>query len=665
MKILVIGHLNFPGGAQNALRKLVRLLMQRHHVEIVLPNGGTGSESAHYRALGLTCHSLACDSALPNLTVAQLWLAGQDVDALARALDIRRFDLIITNTLVVLLGAVLAHQAGVPHLFYVHEYLDDEELLPACIGREAYLAMIAEAADGMLACSKFVASQFRASPNLEVLSPHDFAPDAICANAWSATAPFAIQCIGAQTGRKNARFGLVLCKALRLRGLEVEYHIIGQQANGTAALAADARRRAVPGVWLHAHADDPYRINAGKRVLTLVAATSEPYGLTIPESLQRSVPVVASRSGGPEELLPDDCLFAIGDLERCARAAMTVAGDYGAASRRAAGRYRELAAAAGNEDSLVESLIERTVAGGARSNASALLERIGAFRVFRSAAPSVESLVHNIGAVARQRSVALSDAEVGRLLERERAEPGSAVAADIARFDVIPFCYSERTDALYRDGLGLAVELAANSGDVAHLLMSGYILSVLLEKRRSAGRNLSVLALGDGLGLDAIRLARCGFEVDYADIGASAMAQVAALNCETALGKGQNKVHFVRALDRAYDAIVCLEVAEHVQTPVEFVSSLAMRLELDGLLFLSECFDGLENRWPTHLYVNETLSHRLPDLVSGVFRCVGLNRHPFAKPYVFARRDGPVDRQAVDERVLFRAAATAAGRLAL
>lgn len=663
MKILVIGHLNCPGGAQNALRKLVRLLMRRHHVELVLPGGVNGSEGAHYKALGLACHALDCGFVLPNLATGQLWLAGQDLEAMGRTLGIGRFDLVITNTVTVLLGALLAHQAAVPHLFYVHEYLDDEELLPTCLGREAYLAMIAEAADGLLACSKFVASQFPASPDIEVLSPHDFAPDATSAHAWSATAPLAIQCIGTQTGRKNARFGLVLCKALRLRGLDAEYHIIGQAAGASAALTADARRRAVPGVWVHPHAPDPYAINSGKRALTLVAATTEPYGLTIPESLQRSVPVVASRSGGPEELLPDSCLFPVEDLEHCVRAVMRVASDYGAASSGAATRYRELALAASDEGALVEGLIERVRAAGRRCCAATLWQRLMAFRAFGGAVPGIDTLVHNVGVVARQRCVTMSDAEVARMVERERAEPGSAVAEDIKRFDIIPFCYSDRMDTLYREGLGLAVELVATAGDLAHILMSGYILSVLLEKRRVCGRNARVLALGDGLGLDAIRLARCGFAVDYADFGGSAMTKIAALNCETALGKGQDKVRFVREIDGSYDAIVCLEVAEHVQGPVAFVRGLARHLEPDGLLFLSECFDGVENRWPTHLYANETLSHRLPDLVSDVLRCVGVNRQPFAKPYVFARRDGPLDRQEVDPRLLFRAAASAAARL--
>lgn len=664
MNILVFGHMNCPGGAQKALRKLVRLLVRRHRVELVLPEGGNGSESTHYRAQGLPCHTLNSASALPHLTPALLGLSGQDIEAVARALKMERFDLVISNTLVGLVGALLAIQARIPHLFYVHEYLADEELLPTCITRESYLALIAEASDGLLTCSRCVASQFPQSLPTEVLAPHEFADEHTPPHVWSPTAPLAIQTIGVQTVRKNARFGLVLCKALRLRGLEVEYHIVGQQANATSTLTAEARRRAVPGVWLHPNVEDPYAINAGKRALTLIAATSEPYGLTIPESLQRSVPVVASRSGGPQELLCEDSLYAIEDLEGCARAVMRVARDYGTASAGAAARYRELVDAARGEDDRVERLIEQVVSAGARCGASSLRDGLDAFRVFRGAAPAADTLAHNIGTVARQLGTEVSDVEVTRLIERERAAPGSSLIADISRFDVIPFCYSGGMDSLYRDGLGMAVELAANAEDQAHLLMSAYVLSVLLEMRRARARNPHVLALGDGLGLDAIRLARCGFAVDYADFNASATARVAALNCAAALREGRDKVRFVKAAEKTYDAVVCLEVAEHVPDAVKFVRGLAERLEPHGLLFLSECFDGVEDRWPTHLYDNELLSHRLPYLVGDVLRCVGVNRVPFAKPYVFARHDGSGYRQAVDQRILFQASTAAMARLA-
>ncbi|MDR2852575.1 MAG: glycosyltransferase [Burkholderiaceae bacterium] len=659
MKILVIGHENVPGGAQNALRKLVGLLVRKHQVEVVLPIHGNGSETAYYRALGLTCHEIDCGACLPNLAMAQMGLAGPQ----AQALKTGGFDLVITNTIVMLLGALLARQAGIPHLFYVHEYLDDIELLPACIGRRAYLAMIAEASDGLLVCSKFVASQFPAALHVEVLPPHDFSAQTPPARSWSATAPLAIQCIGEQSQRKNARFGLVLCKALRLRGLAAQYHIIGKQSDATAALITEAQRRESVATWLTSGIDDPYAINAGKQVLTLVAATSEPYGLTIVESLQRGVPVVASRSGGPQELLPEDCLFPVEDLECCARAVMRVAGDYGVASQRALALYHALAAAASGEEARVEKLLERVRAGGARASAATLLDRLAAFRTFKSAAPDPGALVRNIGAVARQRGSEMSDADMARRVQDERAHPGSAIAEDLARFDIIPFCYSSGMDALYREGLGLAVELAAHAGDTGHLQMAAYILSVLLDKQRACGRNLSILALGDGLGLDAIRLASCGFAVDYADVEGSAMARVAALNCETVFGPEQDKVRFVGAIDKVYDAVVCLEVAEHVPHPVQFVRGLAARLKPEGLLFLSECFDGIEDRWPTHLYANEALSHRLPELVRDVLRCVGFNRQPFAKPYVFVRRDAPEDGRAADQPALFRAAAVALARL--
>jgi glycosyltransferase involved in cell wall biosynthesis len=48
-------------------------------------------------------------------------------------------------------------------------------------------------------------------------------------------------------------------------------------------------------------------------------ADSEPYGLTITKSLQRGMPVVSSRSGGPSELLSNAWLNEVDDLDGCVR----------------------------------------------------------------------------------------------------------------------------------------------------------------------------------------------------------------------------------------------------------------------------------------------------------------------------------------------------------
>ena len=50
----------------------------------------------------------------------------------------------------------------------------------------------------------------------------------------------------------------------------------------------------------------------------LITATCEPFGLTVPECIGAGIPVISSRCGGPEEMLPSNCLYDIGDASGCA-----------------------------------------------------------------------------------------------------------------------------------------------------------------------------------------------------------------------------------------------------------------------------------------------------------------------------------------------------------
>ena len=100
-------------------------------------------------------------------------------------------------------------------------------------------------------------------------------------------------------------------------------------------------------------------------------------------------------------------------------------------------------------------------------------------------------------------------------------------------------------------------------------------------------------------------------------------------------------VEVVDSACEKYDAIVCLEVIEHVPQPEQFSAALSNFLEPDGILFISECFDGIEDRWPTHLYENEAYAGMLPLVLQRHFRLVGSNHQPFGKPYVYQKLRNP------------------------
>jgi 2-polyprenyl-3-methyl-5-hydroxy-6-metoxy-1,4-benzoquinol methylase len=203
---------------------------------------------------------------------------------------------------------------------------------------------------------------------------------------------------------------------------------------------------------------------------------------------------------------------------------------------------------------------------------------------------------------------------------------------------VVPFGQSENMNHLYKNGIGLAIELLANIKDAAKQNMIAYIVLRLQELKLSIP-NPKILCLGDGLGVDSIILASSGFSVDYIDFDQSLMSRCAELNLKNAM-ESQNKelrLSILRTPDSPYDVIISLEVIEHVSDPRNFLKYINDNLKPGGLLFISECFDGIYDRWPTHLYLNEKFASTLPVLAAPFFKFEDVNTLPFGKPYLFSK----------------------------
>ncbi|MEY4029317.1 MAG: Mycolic acid cyclopropane synthetase, partial [Bacteroidota bacterium] len=89
-----------------------------------------------------------------------------------------------------------------------------------------------------------------------------------------------------------------------------------------------------------------------------------------------------------------------------------------------------------------------------------------------------------------------------------------------------------------------------------------------------------------------------------------------------------------------YDAMISLEVIEHVEQPQDFLDFLNAQLKPEGLLFLSDCFAGITSYWQTHLLSNERLSGMIPLMAAqSGFAFEGYNKTPLCKPYVFKKSD--------------------------
>lgn len=654
LKILIFAHNASAGGAENALRHLVDRLRIRHEVHVVLPMVDS-HEGRHYKDLGLRCFELKVPMVLPSVAQGALGLLAVNWQHVAKVLQEEQYELLISNTLTILHGQLLAQFLGRPHLTYVHEFLADAELMPTGLDRTAYLQLILDGSAGVLGCSSMVLAQFEglqdAEPALRaVLPPFDFKAPTV-PRPTTASPPFqssaperVLQVIGTVSHRKNVVFATTVAKALKVLGVPARVDFTGTRNNASAKLEQMLRKRGIEARVLP-HRPDPYAENLGSSVITLACAHSEPYGLTLTESLRLGIPAVASRSGGPQEVLPADALFDVDDVDGCVRILQAIWADYGAACTRAHETYvnlqsRVLAAEdSGELDAFLGAVSRKPI-----RDQAALIGLLQMLKRLVEIPIGVEQLQQSLMNVAAEEGLALSQEDLRLLIERERQEPGHAVTADIKRFGAVPFGMSPAMDRLYARGLGLAIELAATFNGPERVQMAAFIACSLWQAERRASQPLTILALGDGAGIDSIRLAKAGFTVHYMDYEQSNMAKVAARNfkaCDSAVASGEmhQAPRTVRQVEQPYDAIVCLEVIEHVPDPMAFIKFMAQSLKPQGWLFISDCFNGVEDRWPTHLASNEGFAGQLPFLMQPWFRLVDVNRRPYAKPYVFRKRE--------------------------
>ncbi|TWU25881.1 class I SAM-dependent methyltransferase [Bythopirellula polymerisocia] len=135
------------------------------------------------------------------------------------------------------------------------------------------------------------------------------------------------------------------------------------------------------------------------------------------------------------------------------------------------------------------------------------------------------------------------------------------------------------------------------------------------DMRRWIGRYLSysssepqrVLTFGDGLGIDAYYLAQLGHEVTYFDV-----SQQCAKFARRIFEHGNLNVTMIDNVEQiqqeSYDAVLCLDVLEHVPNPSELVGWLSSAIRDAGKLIVHAPFHYIHSAVTTHLRSNRRYS---------------------------------------------------------
>ena len=240
---------------------------------------------------------------------------------------------------------------------------------------------------------------------------------------------------------------------------------------------------------------------------------------------------------------------------------------------------------------------------------------------------------------------------------KEALQRGRNVYEGALKFGIDFHIYNEKMENFYRQTDSFIFETAVESCRPEKkdlLLKMGERIENYLEKKRSSGRNdpLPLLMFGDGAGDNTLYLwNRFKEEVElfYFDIPGSKTYDFAVKRFR------KYKVPVTLLTDEAripknfFDALISLEVFEHLPDPPKTIRSLAGFLKVEGIALVSEYFEGVLPLFPTHLRSNLKFAGKTPFLFlqENLVLTYYPKRPPYFKPMEFTK----ASKAPFDERI--------------
>ena len=216
-------------------------------------------------------------------------------------------------------------------------------------------------------------------------------------------------------------------------------------------------------------------------------------------------------------------------------------------------------------------------------------------------------------------------------LQREFEQPGANVAGAFAEESLEPYVWSEGLIQFYERTDAFLYELILWNRNSIKRRMRSYIEKYLAQYE---GKGKNVLCVGDGLGVDSFYLSLYGQKVTYYEVPGFSHRFASRL---FALAKADIKVvsQPEKIPSEYFDAVICLDVLEHIRDVPDFLKQLVNFIRPGGILIVHAPFYMIHPSNPTHLKINRKYSGRLD-----LYRECGLkliNGRFFWNPLIFEK----------------------------
>lgn len=248
-------------------------------------------------------------------------------------------DAIYTNTVTVLEGALAARITHKPHIWHLHEVVSGNPELKSLLPQRILNWVAAALSDTRIVNSRFNQGIYgikRLEPkamliyngiDTRVFHPTNRVDLGVAANLSLPAGSKSVIVVGGIHPRKGMDVLLVAARLLRNLHPEIHFLIVGDgektyvEGLKAQAKAADMDARFHFLGWLDA------RVLIASADLLVSAARQETFGLTVAEAMASGTPAVATRSGGPQEIIEDrisGVLVPVNDPESLAQAIVDV-----------------------------------------------------------------------------------------------------------------------------------------------------------------------------------------------------------------------------------------------------------------------------------------------------------------------------------------------------
>lgn len=201
-------------------------------------------------------------------------------------------------------------------------------------------------------------------------------------------------------------------------------------------------------------------------------------------------------------------------------------------------------------------------------------------------------------------------AEVIRRFKQEHRDLGGNVRRAMAAAVIEPYVPSDALAQFYAETDAFLYETLVWNRTALKNDMRRWIGEYLAQRSMQP---LRVLSFGDGLGIDAYYLAELGHDVTYFDV-----SQPCANFARRIFDYGNIKVTMLadpdELLPESFDAIVCLDVLEHVPEPLGLMGWLSSILRSGGDLIVHAPFHYIDPAVQTHLRSNVRFSGDMTSL---------------------------------------------------